>query len=122
MSEAEHVVEVFLGPIACACSGLVNLKEEEKYTQAEMIIKALREHPDEVELLVYRAGNEETYGDFLSRLATHLRSAGEDDFADRVAFSIRYVTPAVAVDGALKYFGQVPSVNEFLVELGIKGS
>ncbi len=113
----KRTVEVFLGPMACACSGLVDLKEEEKHTRAEMVIEALEKRPDEVDLLVHRASDEEGYPDLLQRLSGYLRNAGEDEFADRVAFSIRYVTPAIVVDGELRHFGRVPGAEEFLEEL-----
>jgi hypothetical protein len=112
-----HQVEIFLGPMACACSGLVDLKAEEKHTRAEMIARALREMPDTVGLVVLRADDEDAYPEFFKRLSALLREAGEEEFAERVGFSIRYVTPAIAVDGALRCFGQVPDVKEFLSEL-----
>ena len=107
-------IEIFLGPTACACSGLVDLQAEEKHTRAEMIARALRERADTVALEVYRADDDDCYPWFFKRLSALLRSSGEDDYADRVGFSIRYVTPAIAVDGELRCYGQVPEVDEFL--------
>lgn len=112
-----HHVEIFLGPMVCACSGLVDLKAEEKHTRAEMIARALRERPDSVELEVLRADDECSYPAFFKRLSSLLAQAGEEEFADRVGFSIRYVTPAIAVDGELRCFGTVPDVAEFISTL-----
>ncbi|MEW6553940.1 MAG: hypothetical protein AB1384_06610 [Actinomycetota bacterium] len=106
--------EVFLGPVACLCSGVFDLRDQEKHSLAEMLIAALRERADQVELRVFNPSEDSAYAEYVRKLRGYLRQAGEDDLADRIAFSLEQITPAIAVDGRLDCFGTVPPVDEFL--------
>lgn len=110
-------VEIFLGPMACSCSGVFSLRDQEKHSQAEMLIAALRERPSEVELLVFDPSEDSAYAEYIKKLKGYLRQAGEDALADRIAFSLKQVTPAVSVDGRLEFMGTVPPTAEFLDRL-----
>jgi hypothetical protein len=110
-------VEIFLGPMACSCSGVFALRDQEKHSRAEMLIAALRERPDEVELRIFDPSEDGAYAEYMKKLKGYLRQAGEDELADRIAFSLKQVTPAVAVDGRLECFGTAPDATEFLEKL-----
>jgi hypothetical protein len=112
-------VEVFLGPTMCSCSGVFSLRDQEKHSQAEMLIAILKDHPGEVDLVVYDPSEDAAYGEYMRKLKGYLRQAGEDELADRAAFSIRQTTPAITVDGKPAYFGVVPDIAGFLSELGL---
>ena len=53
------------------------------------------------------------------RIKVGVKKRIEEELADRVAFSIRQVTPSIAVDGKLKYVGDAPELKDFLKELGL---
>jgi hypothetical protein len=110
-------VEIFLGPIACSCSGVFSLRDQEKHSQAEMLIAALQDHGDEIDLHVYDPSEDGAYAEYMKKLRGYLRRAGEDDLADRIAFSLKQITPAVAVDGKLECLGAVPAGDDFIVRL-----
>jgi len=110
-------VEVFLGPVTCSCSGVFSLRDQEKHSQAEMLIAAIRDHPDDIELLVYDPSEDNAYAEYVKKLKGYLRQAGEDELADRIAFSLKQVTPAIAVDGMLYCYGSVPEREDFLRRL-----
>lgn len=110
-------VEVFLGPRACSCSGVFSLRDQEMHSRAEMLIAALRERPDEVDLRVFDPSEDSAYAGYMEKLAGYLRRAGEGELADRIAFSLKQITPAVAVDGRLECFGTVPPADEFMHRL-----
>ena len=105
---------MFLGPIACSCSGVFSLRDQEKHSQAEMLIAALREHPDEVEVCVYDPSEDSAYAEYMRKLKGYLRQAGEEELADRAAFSLKQITPAIAVDGRLEHVGKVPDPDDLL--------
>jgi len=110
-------VEIFLGPMACSCSGVFSLRDQEKHSRAEMFIAALRECADEVELRVFDPSEDSAYAEYIKKLKGYLRQAGEEELADRISFSLKQITPAVAVDGRLECFGAVPPMEEFLKRL-----
>lgn len=110
-------VEVFLGPIACSCSGVFSLRDQERHSRAEMLIAALKDRTDDIELRVFDPSEDSAYADYMKKLKGYLRQAGEDELADRIAFSLKQVTPAIAVDGELVYYGTVPELADFLSRL-----
>jgi hypothetical protein len=110
-------VEIFLGPMACSCSGVFDLRDQEKHSRTEMLIASLRERQDEVELRVFDPSEDGAYAEYMKKLRSYLRQAGEGELADRIAFSLKQITPAVAVDGKLECIGSVPSAGEFLDRL-----
>lgn len=110
-------VEVFLGPVACSCSGVFSLRDQEKHSRAEMLIAALRDRPDVIELRVYDPSEDNAYAEYMKKLKGYLRQAGEDELADRIAFSLKQITPAIAVNGILECYGSVPCTGEFLDRL-----
>ncbi len=79
-----------------------------------MLIAALRQHPEEVELRVFDPSEDGAYAEYMKKLGGYLRPAGEDELADRIAFSLKQITPAVAVDGRLECTGNVPAAAELL--------
>jgi len=114
-------VEMFLRPMGCACTGgVTSLREQEEYSRMELLMDILEDYPEQVELHTYYLVDDSTYGESLRKLAGYLRAAGEEDFADRIAFSLKHVTPAVVVDGVLKYMREVPDIDGFLRETGIE--
>jgi hypothetical protein len=110
-------VEVFLGPITCSCSGVFSLRDQEKHSQAEMLIAALKNHGGEIELRVFDPSEDSAYAEYMKKLKGYLRQAGEDELADRIAFSLKQIAPAIAVDGELICFGSVPELADFLGRL-----
>jgi hypothetical protein len=103
--------------MACSCSGVFSLRDQEKHSRAEMLIAALRERAGEVELQVFDPSEDSAYAEYIKKLKGYLREAGEDGLADRIAFSLKQITPAVAVGGRLECFGTVPPIDEFLDKL-----
>jgi hypothetical protein len=112
MAAPAKKVEFFVPAPACACSGASFLRDQEKLTEILTIMAELEERFPEVELIRYDMVDESAYTDNLKVLAAYLREAGEDDFASRIAFSLKYVLPAVAVDGKLIAHGKVPEMAE----------
>ncbi len=113
-------VDVFPGPVACDCSGIGTPRDQEKQSRLSRIINALdTDYAGRVELVQHNIFDDSQYAEALRLLAGYLRKKGEDDLADRVAFSVRQVTPAIAVDGELLYFGNAPELSDFLAELGL---
>lgn len=113
-------VEVFPGPVACDCSGIGTPREQEKQSRLSRIITALEmDYAGSVKLVQRSIFDDTQYAESLRILAGYLRAKGEDDLADRVAFSVRQVTPAIAVDGELLYVGNAPELPAFLEQLGL---
>jgi hypothetical protein len=110
-------IEIFLGPMACSCSGVFLLRDQEKHSRAEMLIAALRERQDEVVLRVFDPSEDGAYAEYMKKFRSYLRQAGEGELADRIAFSLKQITPAIAVDGKLECIGSVPPADEFLDRL-----
>lgn len=117
MADTSKRVEFFIPAPACACSGAAFLREQEKITHMETLISELEEGHPEVELVRHDMVEESSYSEGLKILASYLREAGEEEFASRVAFSLRYVLPAVAVDGELVCYGRVPDMEEVLARI-----
>lgn len=111
-------VEFFIPAPACACSGTASLRDQEKRTRLETLMTALQENHPEAELVRYAMDEDGAYAEGLRLLSSYLRAAGEEDFASRVAFSLRYVLPAVAVDGKLVAYGRVPEMDEVVAAMG----
>lgn len=120
MADAGHKVEFFIPAPACSCSGPVSLRDAEKLSRLEVLMSRVEERFPSAEIVRYAMADDRGYAEGLSRLAAYLREAGEEDFASRVAFSLRYVLPAVAVDGKLVAYGRVPDLEEveYTVETG----
>jgi hypothetical protein len=112
MEEAAHRVEFFIPAPACSCSGPVSPREAEKLSRLEVLMSEVQERFPRVEMVRYPMEDDRAYSEGLRRLASYLREIGEEDFASRVAFSLRYVLPAVAVDGKLVAYGRVPDIEE----------
>jgi hypothetical protein len=112
MAASAKKVEFFIPTPSCACSGASFLRDQEKLTEMLTIMAEVEERFPEVELIRHDMVDESAYSENLKVLATYLRAAGEDDFASRVAFSLKYVLPAIAVDGKLIAYGKVPEADE----------
>jgi hypothetical protein len=106
------IVEFFIPAPACACSGAAFLRDTEKISRLEMLMDAVTERYPTAEIIRYAMERDEAYTEGLRRLAAYLREAGEEDFASRIAFSLRHVLPAVAVDGKLVAYGRVPDLED----------
>ena len=97
-----RTVEVFPGPVACDCSGIGTPRDQEKQSRLSRIIHALEsDYAGKVEVIQHNIFDDSQYTEALQLLARYLRHRGEDYLAERVAFSVRQVTPAIAVDGEL---------------------
>ncbi|MEJ5185686.1 MAG: hypothetical protein WHT46_01220 [Candidatus Geothermincolales bacterium] len=114
MNDRRHHVEFFVPAPACSCSGQASLRHSEKLSRLESLMSAMENAFPSVEITRYAMTDDEGYAEGLRRLAAYLVDAGEEDFASRVAFSLRYVLPAVAVDGKLVAYGRVPDLEEVL--------
>lgn len=111
-------IEIFPGPVACDCSGIGTPRDQEKQSRLSRIIQALEtDYAGRVKLVQHNIFDDAQYAEALMLLGGYLRAKGEDDLADRVAFSVRQVTPAIAVDGELLYVGNAPELHDFLAEL-----
>ncbi len=120
MHDARKIVEIFPGPVACDCSGIGTPRDQEKQSRLSRIINLLEtEYADRVELVHRNIFDDAQYAESLRILARYLREKGDEDLADRVAFSVRQVTPAIAVDGELLYVGNAPELPDFLAELDL---
>ena len=111
-------VEFFVPVPACACSGDALMRDMDKITRLEMMMDELKKRYPDVELVRHDMVDESAYTDNLKALAAYLREAGEEEFASRIAFSLRYVMPAVAVDGRLVAYGGMPELSEVTKALG----
>ncbi len=115
-------VDIFVPVPACACSGAAFTRDMDRLTRLEKLMEELEKRSPRLEIVRHAMADEGTYAENLKLLASLLRKAGEDDFADRVAFSLRYVLPAVAVNGELVVFGRVPEIEEVTAFLAGRGS
>ena len=111
-------VEFFIPAPSCACSGAAFLRDQEKLSRIMALMAEIGERFPGVELVRHDMVDESAYSDNLKVLARYLRDAGEEDFASRVAFSLKFVLPAVAVDGKLVSYGKVPEVDEVAAAMG----
>lgn len=114
MAASAKKVEFFIPAPSCACSGASFLRDQEKLSEIIKVMAEVQEKFPEVELVRYDMVDESAYSDNLKVLAAYLREAGEDDFASRIAFSLKYVLPAIAVDGKLIAYGKVPEMEEVI--------
>ncbi len=112
MSGGDHKVEFFIPAPACTCSGPVSLREAEGLSRLEVLMADVEERFPEAEMIRYPMSDDRAYAEGLRRLSAYLRDAGEEDFASRVAFSLRNVLAAVAVDGKLVAYGKVPDLED----------
>ncbi|MDI6875118.1 hypothetical protein [Candidatus Solincola sp.] len=112
MKGVNRRIEFFIPAPACSCSGPVSLRDAEKLSRLEVLMSEVEERFPSVEMVRYSMDDDHAYTEGLGKLAGYLREAGEEDFASRVAFSLRFVLPAVAVDGKLVAYGRVPDLEE----------
>ncbi len=111
-------IEVWPGPVAVDCSGVGTPRDQEKQSRLSQLVHILQtEYPDRVELVIRDIFDDAHYSESLYVLRRYLRQRGDEDLADRVAFSVRQVTPAIAVDGELRYVGNAPAPGDFFAEL-----
>ncbi len=111
-------IEFFIPAPSCACSGAAFLRDQEKLSRMLALMAELEEKFPGVELVRHDMVDESAYTDNLKVLARYLREAGEEDFASRIAFSLKFVLPAVAVDGKLVAYGKVPETDEVVAAMG----
>ncbi len=111
-ADMDHKIEFFIPAPACTCSGPVSPRDAEKRSKLEKLMSAVENSFPYTVIIRYAMADERGYAEGLRRLASYLAEIGEEDFAHRVAFSLRYVLPAVAVDGKLVAYGRVPDIEE----------
>ncbi|MBK5092529.1 MAG: hypothetical protein JJE48_03315 [Actinobacteria bacterium] len=109
---AKRKVEIFIGPIACSCAGGQSPARQEKIARAFALEHTLKGMPDRFDVSTWRLGDDEDYEEGLAALRRYLRDAGEKDLADRLAFAVNDMTPAVALDGKLIRVRDCPTVDE----------
>lgn len=121
MAKHDHRVEFFIPAPACTCSGPLSLRDAEKLSRLEVLMSEVKRRLPSAEIIRYSMADDRGYVEGLSKLAAYLHEAGEEDFASRIAFSLRYVLPAVAADGKLVAYGRVPDPKEveYVLETGI---
>ncbi len=111
------MVEIFIGPIACTCAGGPTPARQEKITRA-LALKAALEKDAGFEVRAWMLGEDADYEEGMRALRGYLEGAGETELAENLAFSLNSATPSVAVDGELKYIGEVPAAELFFEEAG----
>ena len=112
---AKRKVEIFIGPIACSCAGGLTPAKQEKVTRALVLKSALeRNHSDKYDVEYFDLGDDAAYDESLKLLRRRLEEAGEHERAAGAAYSIKDITPAIAVDGKLEWTGDAPEADEFL--------
>ncbi len=111
-------IEFFIPAPSCACSGAAFLKDQEKLSRMLALMGELEKRFPGAELVRHDMVEESAYADNLKALARYLREAGEEEFASRIAFSLKFVLPAVAVEGKLVAYGKVPDTDEVVAATG----
>jgi len=109
-------VKIFLGPIACSCAGGPSPAAQEKLTKA-FALKNTLEKDGRFDVRTWRLGEDEEYEEGIGTLRMYLESAGEDELASNIGFSLNTATPSIAVEGRLEYLGDVPGAERFLARL-----
>lgn len=104
-------VEFFIPAPVCTCSGPVSPRDAEKLSRLEALMAEVEQRFPAAEIIRYPMDDDRAYAEGMRRLAAYLREEGEEDFASRVAFSLKYVLPAVAVNGKLVAYGRVPDLH-----------
>ncbi len=112
MAKKSVKVEFFVPAPACACTGAAFIRDMEKITRLDMIMDELAKDFPQAEIVRHDMVDESGVTESLKLLAAYLREAGEEEFASRIAFSMRNVLPAVAVNGRLVVYGQMPELKE----------
>jgi len=115
MSAQRRLVEIFLGPMACSCSGMPSPAKLEKIDRALKLRRFLeKEQHETFQVKTWDLGDESIYEEGLRLLRGHLRDSGEIDLADRLAFAVNDATPSIAVDGKLEWIHDCPETADFL--------
>jgi hypothetical protein len=94
------------------------MRDQEKISRMMALMAEVEDRFPHLELVRRDLVDESAYSDNLKRLAAYLRQAGEEEFASRIAFSLKYVLPAVAVNGRLVAYGRVPELEEVAGAMG----
>ncbi len=110
-------MDYFVPVPACACSGAAFTRDMDRITRLEKLMEEAAGRFPALEVIRHDMADQSAYDANLKLLASLLRRAGEEEFADRLAFSLRYVLPAVAVGGELVVFGRVPDIEEIAASL-----
>ena len=99
MDEQTRKVEIFLGPMACTCSGMPSPAKLEKIDRAINLRRSIeKDHGDAFQIKTWDLGDDSSYEEGLKLLGRYLRDAGDTDLADRLAFAVNDATPSVAVE------------------------
>ena len=115
MAEQTRKVEIFLGPMACSCSGMPSPAKLEKVDGALNLRRSIeKEYGDAFQVKTWDLGEDSNYEEGLKLLGDYLRDAGEGELADRLAFAVNDATPSVAVDGKLVWIRDCPDMGDFL--------
>ncbi len=108
-------VEIFLGPMACACSGMPSPAKVEKINRALALKRSLeRDSGDSFSVKAWDLGDDSDYEEGLMVLREYLRNAGRSELSERLAFALNDATPSVAVNGKLIWIRDCPEADDFL--------
>ena len=119
MSAQRRLVEIFLGPMACSCSGMPSPAKLQKIDSALTLRRFLeKEQQDTFQVKTWDLGDESIYEEGLRLLRDYLRDGGEGDLADRLAFAINDATPSIAVDGKIAWIRDCPETADFMDRFG----
>ena len=107
--------EIFLGPMACSCSGMPSPAKLQKIDIALNLRRSIeKDYGDAFQVKTWDLGDDSCYEKGLKLLGDYLRAAGEAELADRLAFAVNDATPSVAVDGKLVWIRDCPDMCDFL--------
>jgi len=119
MTGARRRVEIFLGPMACSCSGMPSPAKLEKIDSALILKRSIeKDYGDAFQIKTWDLGDDSSYEEGLKLLERYLRDTGETDLAEGLAFAINDATPSVAVDGKLVWIRDCPVIDDFLDRFG----
>ncbi|HEY5527386.1 MAG TPA: hypothetical protein VIK02_07385 [Candidatus Anoxymicrobiaceae bacterium] len=119
MNESVRRVEIFLGPVACSCSGMPSPAKLEKIEKALNLKRSLeKDYGDAFKVKTWDLGDDSCYEEGLKVLARYLREAGEIELAAGLAFAVNDATPSIAVDGKITWIRDCPETADFLDRFG----
>jgi len=119
MSAQRRLVEIFLGPTACSCSGMPSPAKLEKVDRALELRRFIeKEQQDAFQVKAWDLGDESMYEEGPRLLNNYLRGSGKTDLADRLAFAINDATPSIAVDGKIAWIRDCPEIADFMDRFG----
>jgi|GEM_PF-1054878 hypothetical protein len=114
-------VEIFLGPLAATFVGGLPPARQESISRAYALRRELENvYEESIDVRTWDLGTDADYTEGLRRLALYLGDAGDDRFSSHAAFSINYITPAVAVNCKLVSIGDCPEADLLVKSLHLE--